>query len=248
MSSIYSNVQSVVTETGIASLIRWANPDSIGTLTITNLTQTGGMATAVCSTTNGVPVAFIAGDTVNIAGCTNAAYNGTGIVITGAGPVGSNSFTYAVPSGTPSPATILGTVQMAVPLGRINYWLLQADAWINSNFLAKQIYLRIGQASLGLGPVSAQMTQKWANAFVRYKLYKSVRGLIDDDPIRKALGSDLKEAEEQLAQCANDNGMRYGWDAQRTWPMAGGGSPVGYNPNYSGGWSSINPMSRTSPW
>jgi hypothetical protein len=73
-----------------------------GSKAITSITQTAGLATVATTAAHGLPM----GETIEltIAGSTILAYNGTfACTVTGA-----SAFTYAVPSGTASPAT--GTI------------------------------------------------------------------------------------------------------------------------------------------
>ncbi len=77
-------------------------------ISIISLSQTGGVATAVTGSANG----FYVGQVVTISGATPAAFNGN---VTVASIVSSTSFTYAVASGTSSPAS--GTIAVsATPL------------------------------------------------------------------------------------------------------------------------------------
>ena len=70
-----------------------------GALSLTGISQTGGLATAVAATAHGLPV----DDTilVTIAGANQAAYNGPQLCTI----TSTTDFTFAVPSGTTSPAT-----------------------------------------------------------------------------------------------------------------------------------------------
>jgi hypothetical protein len=74
-----------------------------GALAVTSIAQTGGLATVTTAAPHGIP----AGDSVEvtISGASPAAYNGTFL----ATYVSPTTFTYAVPSGTSSPAT--GTIK-----------------------------------------------------------------------------------------------------------------------------------------
>lgn len=73
-----------------------------GAKAITSITQTAGLATVATTQPHG----FVTGDTLplTIAGALPAAYNGTFVATV----TGASAFTYAVPSGTTSPAT--GTI------------------------------------------------------------------------------------------------------------------------------------------
>ncbi|MGK2897989.1 MAG: hypothetical protein ACSLE9_04795 [Burkholderiaceae bacterium] len=100
--------------------------------TVSTLTQSAGVATATTSGTNG----FSIGDWVLVAGATETAYNGRVKVTT---KPAANQFTYAVPSGTPTPATLTAATAKYPPAG----WAKTAAGTNNAAYQA-------GTGSLGL--------------------------------------------------------------------------------------------------
>lgn len=105
--------------------------DGFNVNSVSTLTQTGGVATATTSGTNG----FAIGDWVEVAGATPTAYNGR-VKVTG--KPGANQFTYAIDAGTASPAS--GTMTAKYPGAG---WLKTAGG---TNIAAYQA----GAGSLGL--------------------------------------------------------------------------------------------------
>lgn len=94
-----------VTSPNVASLLTQLSdltPLLVGSKSITGIVQTTGLATATCAVAHG----FTVGDTLllTVVGSTVLAYNGTFLCTVTTG----TAFTYAVPSGTASPAT--GTI------------------------------------------------------------------------------------------------------------------------------------------
>ena len=80
--------------------------DSLGTVSITSITQTGGIATATVAST----ASLLSGQNLIISGATPSAYNGLVNIVVASG----TTFTYSVPGGTTSPAT--GTITYIRPL------------------------------------------------------------------------------------------------------------------------------------
>ena len=95
-----------------------------GSKAVTSIAQTAGTATVTTTSAHG----FTSGDTlyITIAGATPAAYNGTFLCTV----TGTSTFTYAVPSGTSSPAsgTIVYTVEDVAELNQMaTTWFAQGS-------------------------------------------------------------------------------------------------------------------------
>lgn len=128
-----------------------------GALSVSGISQTSGTATVTTAAAHGLPISEPI--LITIAGASPAAYNGTFLCT----PTTTTAFTYAVPSGTSSPAT--GTI--VYTLEDVSELLSMATTFFAQGNATSVYVLELGPGSVtaAVGVLSAYLT---ANP---YKLY-----------------------------------------------------------------------------
>jgi phage gp36-like protein len=113
---------------------------------------------------------------------------------------------------------------------RVTAALLWADAIIDSEFFAGQVFTVGNGQHLSLGPISTVLTNQWAVTIAGVRLFEVCSGRGDE--YKNNYGPQLEDVMKQIHLAASDTKNAMGFDAQRRWPVSN--AAIGYAPNEGG--------------